>query len=225
MMAIICMDRRYNSTQHSPLTTRDLQFLKHWMTGYHWLNWDALHLASSDGECHGCCYGDDIVSVFQFFVTLADDLDYLDQQGHTVFGEVSEGEEVLQQLNEIYCDREGHPFQNIRWQSEYRRHDSANVSVVKQLLAIQDTTHGYNWWPLRWSRWPGCPPSIPCSWYEGPWGIQQLFNLSCAIFTRILMVAGFSVPPEWPTGVWRWDRSIQREDWGRSSGTPGWEGG
>ena len=49
-------------------------------------------------------------------MTLADDLDYLDQQGHTVFAEVSEGEEVLDKLNEIYCDKENKPYQNIRYQ-------------------------------------------------------------------------------------------------------------
>ncbi|XP_067945841.1 peptidyl-prolyl cis-trans isomerase sig-7-like [Watersipora subatra] len=50
----------------------------------------------------------------QFCITLADDLDYLDQQGHTVFGEVSEGEEVLDKLNELYCDKENKPYQNVR---------------------------------------------------------------------------------------------------------------
>ena len=47
-------------------------------------------------------------------MTLADNLDYLDQQGHTVFGEISEGEEVLDKLNEIYCDKESKPYQNVR---------------------------------------------------------------------------------------------------------------
>ena len=50
----------------------------------------------------------------QFFVTLADDMDYLDEQQHTVFGEVVEGFEVLDKLNETYCDKEDRPFQ-VSW--------------------------------------------------------------------------------------------------------------
>ena len=51
--------------------------------------------------------------MFQFFLTLGVDLDYLDGK-HTVFGEVSEGEDILDKINEAYCDKEGRPFQDIR---------------------------------------------------------------------------------------------------------------
>ncbi|KAF6041662.1 PPIL4 [Bugula neritina] len=50
----------------------------------------------------------------QFFITLADSLDYLDQQGHTVFGEVGEGDEVLDKLNDTFCDKNHQPLQNVR---------------------------------------------------------------------------------------------------------------
>lgn len=49
----------------------------------------------------------------QFFVTLGEDLDNLDGM-HTVFGELTEGMEVLAKMNETYCDKEGRPFQDIR---------------------------------------------------------------------------------------------------------------
>ncbi|XP_046327631.2 peptidyl-prolyl cis-trans isomerase-like 4 [Haliotis rufescens] len=49
----------------------------------------------------------------QFFITLEDELDYLDGQ-HTVFGQVAEGFEVLDKLNEAYCDEEHRPYIDIR---------------------------------------------------------------------------------------------------------------
>lgn len=53
------------------------------------------------------------VSGSQFFITLADDLDYLDGK-YTLFGEVAEGLEVLDKMNEAYCDDKGRPFRDIR---------------------------------------------------------------------------------------------------------------
>ena len=49
----------------------------------------------------------------QFFFTLAEELDYLDGQ-HTVFGEVTEGFDVLDKINEAFCDKENRPYQDIR---------------------------------------------------------------------------------------------------------------
>ncbi|VDD82769.1 unnamed protein product [Mesocestoides corti] len=49
----------------------------------------------------------------QFFVTLADDLDYLNDK-HTVFGVVSEGNDFLSKINDAYCDKESRPYRNIR---------------------------------------------------------------------------------------------------------------
>ena len=51
--------------------------------------------------------------MFQFFVTLANTLDYLDGK-HTVFGEVSEGFDVIDKLNEAICDENDRPYQDIR---------------------------------------------------------------------------------------------------------------
>ncbi|CAB4056036.1 PPIL4 [Lepeophtheirus salmonis] len=50
----------------------------------------------------------------QFFITLGSDLSYLDEQTHCVFGEIVEGMELLELLNETICDKEGRPYQDIR---------------------------------------------------------------------------------------------------------------
>jgi peptidyl-prolyl cis-trans isomerase-like 4 len=50
----------------------------------------------------------------QFFITLrADGLEYLDGK-HTIVGKVSEGIDVLQTINSLYCDGDGRPFQDVR---------------------------------------------------------------------------------------------------------------
>ncbi|KAK3735819.1 hypothetical protein QZH41_019920 [Actinostola sp. cb2023] len=49
----------------------------------------------------------------QFFITLADSLNYLDGV-HTVFGEVTEGFDVLDKINETICDDSNRPYQDIR---------------------------------------------------------------------------------------------------------------
>lgn len=49
----------------------------------------------------------------QFFVTLADNIDYLDGK-HAVFGHVVEGLETLDKINEVYVDQDGRPFKDIR---------------------------------------------------------------------------------------------------------------
>lgn len=46
---------------------------------------------------------------------MAPDIDYLDQQQHTVFGEVAEGFEVLDKFNEAFVDKDGLPYQDIRY--------------------------------------------------------------------------------------------------------------
>ena len=49
----------------------------------------------------------------QFLITAREDCDALDGK-HTIFGRVSEGLDVLDAINEAYCDASGRPFQNIR---------------------------------------------------------------------------------------------------------------
>ncbi|KAJ8762101.1 hypothetical protein K2173_007162 [Erythroxylum novogranatense] len=48
----------------------------------------------------------------QFYITLRDDLDYLDGK-HTVFGEVAEGHETLTRINEAYVDDKNRSYKNI----------------------------------------------------------------------------------------------------------------
>ncbi|XP_059446067.1 peptidyl-prolyl cis-trans isomerase CYP59-like [Corylus avellana] len=54
----------------------------------------------------------------QFYLTLRDDLDYLDGK-HTVFGEVAEGLDTLTRINEAYVDEKGRPYKNIRIKHTY----------------------------------------------------------------------------------------------------------
>ncbi|KAF5273336.1 hypothetical protein FQA39_LY18755 [Lamprigera yunnana] len=49
----------------------------------------------------------------QFFISSAPELTYLDNK-HCVFGEVVEGLDVLELLNETICDNDSRPFQDIR---------------------------------------------------------------------------------------------------------------
>ncbi|KAI5454125.1 Peptidyl-prolyl cis-trans isomerase-like 4 [Naganishia albida] len=49
----------------------------------------------------------------QFFITLADNIEYLDGK-HSVFGHVVEGFDVLDKLNDAYVDQEGRPLKDIR---------------------------------------------------------------------------------------------------------------
>jgi len=50
----------------------------------------------------------------QFYITLGDNLDYLDGK-HTIFGEVSEGLDILQKLNDATVDEETNcPIQDVR---------------------------------------------------------------------------------------------------------------
>lgn len=49
----------------------------------------------------------------QFFITLADNIEYLDGK-HAVFGHVVEGLETLDAINESFVDNEGRPLKDIR---------------------------------------------------------------------------------------------------------------
>ncbi|KAL2081878.1 hypothetical protein ACEWY4_021696 [Coilia grayii] len=49
----------------------------------------------------------------QFLITTGENLDYLDGV-HTVFGEVTEGMDVLKKINETFVDKDFVPFQDIR---------------------------------------------------------------------------------------------------------------
>ncbi|KAH7887486.1 cyclophilin-like domain-containing protein [Phlebopus sp. FC_14] len=49
----------------------------------------------------------------QFFITLGDNIDYLDGK-HAVFGHVVEGLETLDKINEVFTDQDGRPFKDVR---------------------------------------------------------------------------------------------------------------
>jgi len=49
----------------------------------------------------------------QFFVTLGDNIDYLDGK-HAVFGHVVEGLDTLDKLNDVFTDQDGRPLKDVR---------------------------------------------------------------------------------------------------------------
>ena len=49
----------------------------------------------------------------QFYITTKDNLHSLDER-HTIFGEVSEGMDVLEAINDVPVDATARPLQNIR---------------------------------------------------------------------------------------------------------------
>lgn len=49
----------------------------------------------------------------QFFITLGDNIDYLDGK-HAVFGHVVEGLDTLDKLNEVFVDQDNRPFKDVR---------------------------------------------------------------------------------------------------------------
>ncbi|KAG6811932.1 hypothetical protein H0H92_005161 [Tricholoma furcatifolium] len=49
----------------------------------------------------------------QFFITLGDNIDYLDGK-HAVFGHVVEGLDTLDKMNDVFTDQDGRPFKDIR---------------------------------------------------------------------------------------------------------------
>uniref|UniRef100_K3WBH2 Peptidyl-prolyl cis-trans isomerase n=1 Tax=Globisporangium ultimum (strain ATCC 200006 / CBS 805.95 / DAOM BR144) TaxID=431595 RepID=K3WBH2_GLOUD len=55
----------------------------------------------------------------QFYITTrGDDLEYLDGK-HTIFGEVAEGMDVLDKINELYVDKDNRPYQDVRIKHTY----------------------------------------------------------------------------------------------------------
>lgn len=65
----------------------------------------AVAPALEDGTKGGCGS--------QFFITLGENIDYLDGK-HAVFGHVVEGIETLEKLNDVFVDQEGRPFKDVR---------------------------------------------------------------------------------------------------------------
>ena len=65
--------------------------------------------------------GSEGTNASQFYITTGTELDSLDGK-HTIFGEVSEGLAVLQQINEAFVDDAGRPLQNIRSHTCPRAH-------------------------------------------------------------------------------------------------------
>ena len=61
----------------------------------------------------GMASGGKDLNASQFYITLSTDLSSLDER-FTIFGEIAEGLEMLEEMNEIPVDDAGRPLQNIR---------------------------------------------------------------------------------------------------------------
>jgi len=69
------------------------------------------------GMAHFSSEGDSNRS--QFFITLrGEDMEQFEKT-HTIFGEVAEGVDVLTTINNLYCDGEGRPYQDVRIRHTY----------------------------------------------------------------------------------------------------------
>ena len=63
-----------------------------------------LSMVNNGSDLHGS----------QFFITLSDGLDSLDDGGHTVFGQVVEGLDVIDKINSELCDTDHRPYRENR---------------------------------------------------------------------------------------------------------------
>jgi len=61
----------------------------------------------------GCASAGPNLNASQFYITGRDEVDALDER-KTIFGQVVEGLEVVERINEAYCDEEGRPWINLR---------------------------------------------------------------------------------------------------------------
>mmetsp|Transcript_24911 Transcript_24911/g.36736 ORF Transcript_24911/g.36736 Transcript_24911/m.36736 type:complete len:455 (-) Transcript_24911:150-1514(-) len=63
--------------------------------------------------------GSEVGNRSQFFITFrGEDMEHLDDK-HTVFGEIAEGFDTLEKLNNLYTDEDGRPFQDVRIRHTY----------------------------------------------------------------------------------------------------------
>ena len=87
---------------------------------------DQEHALKHDqiGAVSARIFGREIPTNRQFLITTRDSVPDLDGK-HTIFGRVVEGLDVLQRINEAYCDENGRPWQNIR----IKHHDSFGPPV------------------------------------------------------------------------------------------------
>ena len=65
----------------------------------------AVAAAADGGQAGGCGS--------QFFITLGDNIEYLDGK-HAVFGHVVEGMDTLDRLNDVFVDSDGRPLKDVR---------------------------------------------------------------------------------------------------------------
>lgn len=68
----------------------------------------------------------------QFYITTGSNLDSLDEK-HTIFGQVAEGWDVLEAINDMPCDEDGRPLQNVRYVDEP---DTSNHEQMMMMMVV-----------------------------------------------------------------------------------------
>lgn len=71
----------------------------------------------------------------QFLITTGDNLDYLDGV-HTVFGEVTEGMDIIKKINETFVDKDFVPYQDIRCGCYLSVLESFNTMMFVEMASI-----------------------------------------------------------------------------------------
>eukprot|EP00899_Mesostigma_viride_P002582 jgi/Mesvir1/12324/Mv00514-RA.1 len=92
----------------------------------------------------------------QFFITLRDECDFLDEK-HTVFGEVSEGLDVLDRINEAFVDEDNRPLMNIRIKHTLILDDPFDDPPGLDALIPEQS-------PVRRGELPGVPVRLEDDW-------------------------------------------------------------
>ena len=82
----------------------------------------------------------------QFFITTAKDIKRFDGV-YTVFGEIFKGLDVLNEINNVYCDKQGKPYQNIRirhttvifdpWENDLKYFNKLEVTLFNKMKPEQ----------------------------------------------------------------------------------------
>lgn len=93
--SIYCLDKS-RSSRKKYFSAEKLPIIKHNKKGL-------LSMINNGQDKHGS----------QFLITLADDVDYLDKQAHTVFGQIVEGHDIIDKLNKTLIDNQDRPYRDL----------------------------------------------------------------------------------------------------------------
>ena len=80
--------------------------------------------------------GGENANASQFYITTGAELDSLDGK-HTIFGEISEGLDVLDNINNAFVDKGNRPLQNIRSVLHPILAESPSIKIAVKQKALQ----------------------------------------------------------------------------------------